>query len=100
MTQASIAELVESWRPRNTDRYNLHPIVTYLKAHKGGPSKGKGKKTSLASPGFHEPLSPGGNTLLELFLRVRHLSRGRQKFDLAHHPHRYLCAHFGYFDLT
>jgi len=41
MTQASIAELMESWRHRNTDRYNLHPIVTHLKAHKGGPSEKK-----------------------------------------------------------
>ena len=46
MNQASIAELVESWGPRNTDHYILHPIVTYLKAHKGGPSKEKGKKMS------------------------------------------------------
>ena len=43
MTQASIAELMESWRHRNTDRYNLHPIVTHLKAHKGGLPEGEGE---------------------------------------------------------
>ena len=30
----------------NIGCYNLHPIVTNFKAHKGGPSKEKGKKTS------------------------------------------------------
>jgi len=59
MTQASIAELVESLGPRNTDRYNLHPIGIKFKAYKDGPSKEKEKKTSLASPGLYESLSRG-----------------------------------------
>jgi len=56
MTQASIAELVESWRPRNTDRYNLHPIVTHLKAHKGGPSEKKVEEDVTQLPSASTPL--------------------------------------------
>jgi len=48
----SLFNKVEAIIMFNNYVYNLHPIVTNPKAHKGGPFEGKGIRNPLLTPWF------------------------------------------------
>jgi len=56
-----------AYRGWNTDYYNFDPIVTNLKANKGGPCEGRGERPPPSFLGFYEPLNRGENTVLNYF---------------------------------